>query len=80
MARRLADLGAELHAVDPLISAREVPSYIKMVASDVQQVADADLVIVLTDHDEIDWALLEKYGDRVLDTRNRLSGPEVDRL
>ena len=80
VARRLADLGAELHAVDPLISAREVPSYIKMVACDVQQVADADLVIVLTDHDEIDWALLEKYGDRVLDTRNRLSGPEVDRL
>jgi hypothetical protein len=35
---------------------------------------------VLADHDEIDWQLLEQNADRVLDTRNRLTGAGVDRL
>ena len=43
-------------------------------------VADSDVVVVLADHDEIDWELLEQNADRVLDTRNRLTGTGVDRL
>jgi UDP-N-acetyl-D-mannosaminuronic acid dehydrogenase/UDP-N-acetyl-D-glucosamine dehydrogenase len=44
-------------------------------------VSAADLVVVLTDHDALDWALLEKHADKVLDTRNRLRDtPGVDRL
>ena len=35
---------------------------------------------VLTDHDEIDWELLERHSDKVLDTRNRLTTPGVDKL
>ena len=45
-----------------------------------EQSAAADLVVVLTDHDAIDWALLERHAERVLDTRNRLTGSAVDRL
>ena len=45
-----------------------------------RRVAEADLVVVLADHDDVDWELLEQHGDRVLDTRNRLTNPSVDRL
>ena len=34
--------------------------------------ANADLIVVLTDHDAFDWDLVGRYGDKVLDTRNRL--------
>jgi len=44
-------------------------------------VSGADLVIVLTDHEVVDWPLLEQHGEKVLDTRNRLRrAPGVDTL
>jgi len=53
---------------------------VELVACTPQVVADSDVVVVLADHDEIDWQLLEQNADRVLDTRNRLTGAGVDRL
>ena len=80
VARRLADLGAQLSAVDPLISAVEVPPGVRLVEGTAEAVAAADIVVVLTDHEDIDWPLLEQHAERVLDTRNRLSSPAADRL
>jgi UDP-N-acetyl-D-mannosaminuronic acid dehydrogenase/UDP-N-acetyl-D-glucosamine dehydrogenase len=40
----------------------------------------ADLVLVLTDHDALDWSLLEQLPGRILDTRNRVKAPEAERL
>jgi UDP-N-acetyl-D-glucosamine dehydrogenase len=80
VAQRLAALGAELRAVDPLIEPEFVPSCITMVPCDDEQLEAADLVIVLTDHEVLDWVLVDRYADRVLDTRNRLRNPLVDRL
>jgi UDP-N-acetyl-D-glucosamine dehydrogenase len=80
VARRLVDLGAELRAVDPLIAPGEVPASVRLVECTPETVAEADVVVVIADHDEIDWALLESHADKVLDTRNRLGGTTVDRL
>ena len=80
VARRLVDLGAEVRAVDPRIAVDEVPANVELVACTPEVVADSDVIVVLADHDEIDWQLLEQNADRVLDTRNRLTGPGVDRL
>jgi UDP-N-acetyl-D-glucosamine dehydrogenase len=80
VARRLHDLGADLTAVDPHLAAQEVPASVELVGLTPETVAAADLVIVLTDHDDLDWALLEQQADKVLDTRNRLTTPGVDRL
>ena len=44
---------------------------------EARQVTDTDLVIVLADHDAIDWELFEPYADRVLDTRNSLRSPSL---
>ncbi|MBV9313924.1 MAG: nucleotide sugar dehydrogenase [Pseudonocardia sp.] len=80
VARRLADLGARLRAVDPLIDPHYVPAGVELVECSDAEVASADLVVVLTDHDQVDWTLLERYAERVLDTRNRLRSPAADRL
>jgi UDP-N-acetyl-D-glucosamine dehydrogenase len=80
VARRLRDLGAELTAIDPLIAPTEVPPGVTLVAGTEADVTAADLVVVLADHDDVAWPLLERHADRVLDTRNRLTAPGVDRL
>jgi UDP-N-acetyl-D-glucosamine dehydrogenase len=80
VARRLTDLGASLRAVDPLIPADHVPAGVEIVACTEAEVTAADLIIVLTDHDVVDWALLEEHAAKVLDTRNRLRSPATDRL
>jgi hypothetical protein len=44
-----------------------------------EHVERADLVLVLTDHDALDWSLLEQRPARILDTRNRVKAPEAER-
>ncbi len=80
VAKRLDDLGADLRAIDPLINADEIPGYIRMVPCESAQITDTDLVIVLADHDAIEWDLFEQHADRVLDTRNRLRSRSAARL
>lgn len=80
VARKLDDLGADLRAIDPLINGDAIPGFITMVPCEVAQVTGADLVIVLADHDAIDWELFEAHADLVLDTRNRLRSPSTMRL
>ncbi|MDT7776071.1 MAG: UDP-N-acetyl-D-glucosamine dehydrogenase, partial [Pseudonocardiales bacterium] len=65
----------------PLIPADHVPAGIEIVDCTEAEVAAADLVIVLTDHEVVDWPLLEQHATQVLDTRNRLRhAPGVDTL
>jgi UDP-N-acetyl-D-mannosaminuronic acid dehydrogenase/UDP-N-acetyl-D-glucosamine dehydrogenase len=80
VAKRLAELGARVQAVDPLVARDHLPDWIELVDGTAQQIAAADLVIVLTDHDDLPWDVLEQHADRVLDTRNRLRSEAVDRL
>ena len=80
VAHRLAGLGAELYAVDPLVAPHEVPADVRLVECTPEVVEEADVVVVLTDHDAIDWELFGRHAGKVLDTRNRLTAPGVDRL
>jgi UDP-N-acetyl-D-glucosamine dehydrogenase len=80
VARRLADRGALLTAVDPLIDPEHVPPFVRVVPLTAEHVEQADLVLVLTDHDALDWSLLERWPDRVLDTRNRVKAAAAERL
>jgi UDP-N-acetyl-D-glucosamine dehydrogenase len=80
VAQRLAQLGAQLWAVDPKVTSSDVPELVQLVECTPEVLAEADVVVVLTDHDDVDWELVEQHADRVLDTRNRLTAPGVDRL
>jgi UDP-N-acetyl-D-glucosamine dehydrogenase len=80
VAKLLAELGAKVQAVDPLVDPANVPIYVDLIVPTAEDLARADLIVVLTDHDDIDWTLVAPNVDRILDTRNRLRHLAVNRL
>jgi len=80
VAERLQKLGANLLAADPHLEAADVPGGITVVDCTDDQLGAADLIVVLTDHDALDWAAVERHAPRVFDTRNRLAAGVADRL
>jgi UDP-N-acetyl-D-mannosaminuronic acid dehydrogenase/UDP-N-acetyl-D-glucosamine dehydrogenase len=79
VARLLHERGAAIMVVDGHVEPERVPEYVTMVPLDAEQVAAADLVVLLTDHDDVDYELLIDAA-LVFDTRNRLHFGCVERL
>ena len=77
---RLLSLGAEVRAADPHVIEGSVDKRIKLVDLSESEVKGADAVILLTDHDAFDLTMVEQHAACVLDTRNRLTGPAVEKL
>ena len=50
------------------------------VAFGPQEIALADLVVLVTDHDVFDRDLVTRYATQVLDTRHVLEGDRVEHL
>jgi UDP-N-acetyl-D-glucosamine dehydrogenase len=76
----LLDMGAEVRAADPHVVESHVnPRVIRVDATSAEAMA-ADAVVLVTDHDSFDLAAIVANADYVLDTRNRVSGPNVERL
>ncbi len=76
----LREYGADLVAVDDHVEDYRWPEGVTKATLDAGLVADADALILITDHDDLDMSLLEASKTPVLDTRNRLTGPAVERL
>jgi UDP-N-acetyl-D-glucosamine dehydrogenase len=78
---RLAALGAEVRAADPHLSDAQFPSTAIRVDLTVAELEAADVVVVITDHDDFDWSEVLHSAGRVFDTRHRLpSAPNVEHL
>jgi UDP-N-acetyl-D-mannosaminuronate dehydrogenase len=78
---RFIDIANDINEHMPeLINPEHVPSFVRIVPLTTEHVERADLVLVLTDHDALDWSLLEQWPARILDTRNRVKAPEAERL
>ncbi len=78
----LARLGAAVTVVDPFVT--ELPTALSDVAlrplSD-SLITEADLVLLLTDHDCFDFVSIASMSQRVFDTRNRFAeAPNVELL
>lgn len=80
IARALRERGAHVRAVEPVASAELVPDDICLVSATEEQIASADAVVVLTDHDAFDYGKVERFGRYVFDARNRCHGPRVETL
>ena len=76
----LSDLGADVQVVDSHVEPHRCPPGIKIVAVDDVRLDAADAVVVLTDHDDVDYRHLEKSCSWVFDTRRRLTGQHVEHL
>jgi UDP-N-acetyl-D-glucosamine dehydrogenase len=80
VADRLLALGAEVSAADPHVIADRLVPAVRLVDLTADVVAEADAVVVLTDHDDFDYELIGSQAQFVLDTRRRLHGANVEHL
>ena len=74
VAELLLALGADVHVTDPFIE--EMPRQLtsaERVDLTIESVGAADIVVVLTDHDEFDYPMVAANARRVLDTRRRMA-------
>ena len=81
VASLLLDMGAEVRAADPhVVEDAHVDRRVARVAATEEQLAAADAVILLADHDAFDLDLVVQHAGYVLDTRHRVTGPNVESL
>ena len=81
VARLLIGLGADLRAADPFVPDAHLPSGVSRVDASAEELASADAVVLLVDHEQFDPAFVVQHASYVLDTRNRLpQAPNVERL
>lgn len=80
VAELLRGMGAEITAVDSHVEPHRWPGGIKQADWSADIVDRADIVVLLTDHDDISYDLLGRKGALVLDTKNRLAGSKVHAL
>jgi UDP-N-acetyl-D-glucosamine dehydrogenase len=77
---QLIQLGAEVRAADPYVVEEHVNQHVIRVECSAAELADADAVVLLTDHDEFDYVTVAAEARYVLDTRHRLSGDNIEHL
>jgi UDP-N-acetyl-D-glucosamine dehydrogenase len=53
-------------------------SDLTMVSVTAEELRSADAVVLLADHDEFDYDLIQAQAPCVLDTRRRLHGPTIE--
>ncbi len=81
VAQLLAADGAELLIADPHVGLEMFERVGgRRVVTDMATVTDADLVVLLTDHDSFDYEFIVRHAQAVLDTRHRMEGPNVEYL
>ena len=80
IARRLLALGAEVTAIDPHIDPAQAPHGVRLADLSAEELAAADLVILVVDHDVFDPAMVVDNATRILDCRNVLRGANVEVL
>ncbi len=80
VARLLSELGARIRAVDEHVPAAHLADETVRVRLTAAAVRAADAVVLLTDHDDVDYPLIEREARWVLDCRDRLSGTNVELL
>ena len=81
VADRLVTLGAEVRGADPHVVEAHVDRRVARVEASAEELAEADAVVVLTEHDAFDRDLVARHARYVLDTRRWMAeGPTVEYL
>jgi UDP-N-acetyl-D-glucosamine dehydrogenase len=76
----LSEYGATVVGVDPHVEDYRWPAAAERAEYTSESLSTADAIIMVTDHDDFDMTVAEQAGVPVLDTKNRLTGPSVERL
>ncbi len=76
----LAELGAAVQVVDSHVEPHKCPPGVKLTDLSDVRLDSADVVVLLTDHDDVDYELLERSSSWIFDTRHRLASKNVEYL
>jgi nucleotide sugar dehydrogenase len=79
----LRRLGAVVAIAEPHVDDLRLDAAIERVECTADEVRRADIVVVVTDHDEFDYDMVQREATRIFDTRNRYRGTtaaNVERL
>ena len=76
----LRALGADVAVHDPHVGSHPFDTVVDRVELTADEVAATDAVVLVTDHDDLDYALVLEHASYVFDTRNRLDGENVELL
>jgi UDP-N-acetyl-D-glucosamine dehydrogenase len=79
IARHLVALGSEVQVVDSHVDPADVPADISLAVEPARAFADADAVVLLVDHDDLDYEAIAR-ATYVLDCRHRVFGAAVELL
>ncbi|WP_250037145.1 nucleotide sugar dehydrogenase [Paractinoplanes maris] len=81
VASLLLDMGADVRAADPhVVEDAQVDQRVVRVSLSAEEIAAADAVVLLADHDVFDLDLVTSHASYVLDTRHRLTGANVETM
>ncbi|MGO9857657.1 MAG: nucleotide sugar dehydrogenase [Acidimicrobiales bacterium] len=80
VAKQLLSYGAEVRAVDPYVLDSDVMSGLALVEATPEEIASADAVVLMTDHDAFDLDVVTTHARYILDTRHKLEGDHVEHL
>jgi UDP-N-acetyl-D-glucosamine dehydrogenase len=80
VAKQLLSYGAEVRAVDPHVLDSAILNGVVLVDATPHELASADAVVLLTDHEAFDLDLITAHATYVLDTRHRIEGERVEYL
>src|SRR5947209_5579881 len=68
----LRQLGAQVAAVDPYVDPKVADLEFELVPLKAETVAEADLVVIATDHPDFDYELVARSAHRIFDCRGRI--------
>jgi UDP-N-acetyl-D-glucosamine dehydrogenase len=81
VAQLLAGMGADVRAADPhVVEATSVDGIITRVEPVLEELTNADAVVLLTDHDAFDFDDIVRHARYFFDCRHRLTGQNVETL
>ena len=81
VAQLLAAMGAELRGADPhIVEATPIDGLLTRVEVTPEELASADAVVLLTDHDQFDFDEIVAHAKYILDCRHRVKGSHVEYL
>jgi UDP-N-acetyl-D-glucosamine dehydrogenase len=78
--RGLVDLGAEVVVHDEQVGPHELDAIAARVPLSADLIGGCDAVVLVTDHDDVDYDLVTRHAAYVFDARNRMRGEQVESL
>lgn len=81
VAGMLVERGASLSYHDPFVSEFDLEGdTVRSTELTEKAVSEADLIVIVTDHSDVDYSLIAKSAKRIVDTRNAMKDHKIEKV